>query len=289
MNLTNLKVQFFKITLERFPNLFRPSSNPYISGDSFRNFADHIFDESKTLDPRKIKKNDIVFLNPDMADIYFLYFHKNILHDYFLITHNSNIEPGDLIKKYNDEKILHWFALNLDINNSNATVIPMGLENLRRLRYGRKKWYKNLENIHKSKFVLASFDIFKNFDERAFVLDEIGKNQFVEHKIFKTKKEYFLNLKDYKFLICPKGEGYDTSRIWEGLLYNAYPILKLNKHTSILKDMGFPGIYLDNWRDLNQYSEKSLIDLYNKFLTNKNLEINFYDYWENKFKQLKNN
>ena len=51
-----LKIRFFWITLERFPNLFRPKSNPYISGDTFRNISNHIFDESSTLDASNIKK-----------------------------------------------------------------------------------------------------------------------------------------------------------------------------------------------------------------------------------------
>ena len=51
-----LKIKFFWITLERFPNLFRPSSKPFISGDTFRNFSDHIFDESNNIDIQKVKK-----------------------------------------------------------------------------------------------------------------------------------------------------------------------------------------------------------------------------------------
>ena len=47
-----LKIRFFWLTLERFPSLFRPSSKPFVSGDTFRKFSDHIFDETKSLNPK---------------------------------------------------------------------------------------------------------------------------------------------------------------------------------------------------------------------------------------------
>ena len=33
-----LKIRFFWLTLERFPSLFRPSSKPFVSGDTLENF-----------------------------------------------------------------------------------------------------------------------------------------------------------------------------------------------------------------------------------------------------------
>ena len=48
-----LKIKFFWITLERFPNIFRPSSTPYLSGDTLRKYSDFIFDEIKSFDPKK--------------------------------------------------------------------------------------------------------------------------------------------------------------------------------------------------------------------------------------------
>ena len=38
--------------------------------------ADHVFDEGKTLNPSKVKKNDIVFLKTELKEIFFNYYHK---------------------------------------------------------------------------------------------------------------------------------------------------------------------------------------------------------------------
>ena len=60
---TLLRKEFNKLTLERFPNLYRPDSLPYISGDTFRKFASHIFDETKSFNPKDVKNNEIIFIN----------------------------------------------------------------------------------------------------------------------------------------------------------------------------------------------------------------------------------
>ena len=40
----------------------RESSWPFLSGDTFRKFADHLFDETSTsFKPRKVKYGDVIF------------------------------------------------------------------------------------------------------------------------------------------------------------------------------------------------------------------------------------
>ena len=38
----------------KYPNLFRFSSEPYITGDTFRNIADHVLDDGRSIDLKKI-------------------------------------------------------------------------------------------------------------------------------------------------------------------------------------------------------------------------------------------
>ena len=69
-----IKNFYQKIIIERYPKIFRPSSKPYISGDTFRKYADHIFDESTSFKPKDVRKNDIVFINSDLIEVYFVPF-----------------------------------------------------------------------------------------------------------------------------------------------------------------------------------------------------------------------
>ena len=64
------------------PSFLRISSKPYISGDTFRNYSDHIFDETRSIVPKKVKKGDIVFLKTELKDIFFSEYHKKIKYPY---------------------------------------------------------------------------------------------------------------------------------------------------------------------------------------------------------------
>ena len=164
-----LKQYFFWITLERFPNLFRPSSKPFLSGDSLRKVSDHVFDESQTFNPRTVSRKDIVFLSGNLIDIYFRYYHTKINVEYILITHNSDKNITEHEYKYIDKNIVHWFAQNLEINHKEKiSLIPIGLENMRRLKFGRKKWFKNSSN--KTNNILFSFNLYTNYLKRQPVL-----------------------------------------------------------------------------------------------------------------------
>ena len=58
-------------SIDRYPGIFRPSSSPFLTGDSLRNLCDHVFDETQSFKPLEVKENDIVFLKTDLKEIYF--------------------------------------------------------------------------------------------------------------------------------------------------------------------------------------------------------------------------
>ena len=60
------------------------------------NMSNLVFDESSRFNPDQVKEKDIVFLNPDVIDVYFQSYHDKIKNNYYLITHNSSIN----ISKY---------------------------------------------------------------------------------------------------------------------------------------------------------------------------------------------
>ncbi len=277
-----LKIRFFWLTLERFPNIFRPSSKPYTSGDTLRKMSDHIFDESKNINIKKIKTNDIIFLNSDLIEIFFKFYDKKINSRYILITHNSDRNVGEEEISYISKNVIHWFAQNLVIEEQeNVSFIPIGLENLRRLKHGRKKWFKNVHG-NKSKFILSSFDIYTNYQKRSLTKEELSEIDIVDTKYFDSTKEYYENLNNYMFAICPEGNGVDTHRIWESLILKVMPVVVLNSFTKNLKNNSVPCLYLNDWKDLHNFSSHELKKIYNDFSSHLDNKFVMYNFWENK-------
>ena len=277
--LKKLKILFFLTTLERFPNLFRPKSTPFISGDTFRAKADHIFDETKSFNPKKIKFLDLVFLNTDFLEVYFETIHKKINTKYILITHNSDRSISSSEMHLADEKIVHWFAQNLCIpENEKITAIPIGIENLRRLKNGRKKWFNKKPPV-KKKSILAAFDVYTNYSERNLVIENLKNNVNIDFLKFDSSEEYFNAAKEYRFILCPPGNGKDTHRIWECLLLGVVPIVKVDEFSSNFFKKGIPILLVDNWGEINKYDQTELENLYNDLCSNPR----FFEYSSSKY------
>jgi len=278
------KLQFYYFTSERFPNLFRPSSKPFISGDTFRLMADHIFDESKSFDPKNVNKGDVIFLMSELCEIFFKTHHPYIQKKYILITHNSFKNISKEVEIYIDEKIIHWYVLNLELKNSDKySLIPYGLENLKNFKYGRKKWFIKNDKLKKN-LILSSFSSYSNYPIRSKIENILKDSSLVESKIFFSTEEYFDKLKESYFVICPPGKGNDTSRIWESLIFDTFPIFVTNNFTNNLKTIGVPGIYLEKWEDILSFDKDMLKQNYDLLIKKDYDHFLSYEFWSKKIK-----
>lgn len=104
----------------------RKGSYPFISGDTFRERADHILDETnfETLNlevmAKEVQKNDIIFVKTDFLSLFFKKIHPHIQAPYVLITHNSDKPiPGRFASYLNSDKLIAWFGINIDTTPQN--------------------------------------------------------------------------------------------------------------------------------------------------------------------------
>lgn len=262
--LTSFKNRIKTFTIDRHPNIFRPSSKPYLSGDSLRKYANFIFDETQSFNPNDVRENDIIFVKTDLKDIYFQHYHNKITSRYILITHNSDvsIEKDDL--KYLDAKIKHWFAAKLN-THSNNQLSPMayGLENQRYLKNGRIKIFKKVEkevNIeNKIEKIFCSFNTYTNPPEREPLMDLAKNNETLfSVKHFSNNYKYLTELSKYSFNLCPEGNNFESHRIWESLNFKVTPIVLNNIVNNNFFNLGIPLLLIDSWSDLKEMTIEDL-------------------------------
>ncbi len=282
-----LKNIFLGRTLNKYQNVFRPSSLPFISGDTLRNYSDHVYDETKKLNPKNVKDNDIIFLKTDFMELFFKNCHSEIESKYILITHNSDIPIEDKDLNYLDEKIIHWFAMKLNVTmNEFISPLPAGLENKRYLQNGLVKNFKKILNSNdydanlKINSIFCSFSEHTNYEVRHPLMQTAKKKSDVVIKNFEIPYNYLLELSKYKYNLCPEGNNFESHRIWESLLFNCTPIVVRNKVNENFYNLGIPMIILEDWdqfrdismRDLNALNEDNKNKDYKKFT--------HFKYWE---------
>ena len=274
-----LSNKFRDITLNRNPKIYRPSSEPFISGDTLRKKSTHIFDETKTLNPRKVNKNDIVFIKTELKDIYFKNYHSKIEAPYILICHNSDDNFDEESKLNLDEKIIHCFAQNLNIDSSKQiSPLPIGFENRRYRSNGKVSNLQNALqlNYKKKDKIFCSFNKNTNYQKRNEILNQIKSKENFVFKTFDNNFEYLKELSKYKFSLCPPGNGLDTHRVWESLLVGTIPIVEDNVLNNNFIKMGVPLLLFRTIDEIEQnISNSTHID------TNNSIKFSQIEYWWN--------
>ena len=270
------------ILLKRFTSVYRPSSEPYISGDTFRKFSDHIYDESKKFFPKRVKTNDIIFVKTELLSSFFKNVNPYIESRYILISHNSDNEISSLEIKHMDKKIIHWFAQNLNVKKGkDFSPLPIGIENLRYQTNGVLKDFNIQIPKQKKYYIASSFNVVTNEKIRKNVNSVLLGNNNIINISASNHKEYILTLRDYMFNLCPEGNGYDTHRIWESLLLRTIPIMVKNEFTQNLATLNFPILLLNNWEDLNRISKTELKEIYINESKMKNFtDVVTFNYWK---------
>lgn len=238
----------------------RNSSYPFISGDTFRAMADHIFDETTNVTQwrhraSKIGRGDVVFLSSEieLMKLFFEnYLFERIRHPFILVTHNSDASaPTDAFKWVLDnDRVLAWFASNPDHVHKKLFPVPIGIANTR--------WpHGNITNFKKAFFLDR-----KPFSERTtllYVNFKVENNQKARSKALKwalnlpnvlqsqttSHESYLRELGNAKFVVSPPGNGLDCHRTWEAILMGAVPIVLRSPLDSLFTNT--PVLIVDDW------------------------------------------
>ncbi len=272
----------------------RESSYPFISGDTFRAIAHHIIDETnQPFNPRAVKPYDIIFLKTDYAKGFFDLYHDQIPNNYILITHNSDVSPvfltahdhpwqGVSFESYlSDKKLIAWFAQNIDLTHPKLHPLPIGVANSYN-NHGKIELFtnatKNIPSIeNRSSKIYLNFTVTNNPSERQPVMDYFKGKPFAYFAKPKPPAQYLEEMKQYRYVINPPGNGLDCHRTWEALLLGCIPIMKHSILDPMLSDL--PIIFVNEWSEVTpEFLEQKYQEM--KHLTY-NLNKAYADYWIN--------
>ncbi|CAF4973383.1 unnamed protein product [Rotaria sp. Silwood1] len=252
-NNTSITSVYYRHAISR-----RNSSYPFISGDTFRAFADYIFDETRQDNLESVKYGDIVFVKADMLKKFFLYSYSAIKNPFILISHNSDASaPLEYENKLRDKQIIVWYASNPSIrNHSKLFPIPIGLANTRwptgnlnKLKYAFENYRKPWSN--RTTLLYVNFDITTNKKERQAALSQAKKFQNVQIIQKRISFETYLEqIGNTKFVLSPSGGGLDCHRTWEALMMGAAPVVLSSGLDPLFNNTST--IIIRKWSDLTE-------------------------------------
>lgn len=201
---------------------------------------------------------------------------KYFKNKFILITHNSdqNIELTNTVNIIlTCNNLIKWYAQNLLIKNEKLHLLPIGFANSM-WSHGNLSAFNDINLINsltdKSHDVYFNFNINTNIKTRTLCY-QILKNHLIWLENINPVENLY-RLKQYRFCICPEGNGVDTHRLWECLYLKVVPIVINSDFTKILQKYNVPLLVLENWSDL----------------FNHNLNYNYYNFNDDKFISLIN-
>lgn len=260
----------------------RPSSEPYLSGDTFRKYCDHVFDIKDQANPETIKRGDIVFVcsDPHFLNEFFQKYHPLIKEPYILVTHNSDENITEKYKVYlESDKIYLWFAQNVAYIHPKLIPIPIGLEN----NVWQRHYVEMINSLiigginqeEKRYLAYMNFSTGTNNAERLPAYNYFNKTPFCYCSPRKGNVEYLRDVCHSIFIVSPHGNGLDCHRTWEALYLGAIPIVKRSTLDKMYEDL--PVLIVDDWSEATQeFLEKKYIELSRRSYKLEKLYIQFW-------------
>ena len=213
------------------------------------------------------KQFNLNYLNKEFNNPYFIFCstHRvkelskkiHLFKNHFaLITHNSDGEirnEPEILNILNCPNLDKWYSQNICFDNPKLYFLPIGIANSQ-WPHGNINFFNNELTINnssnKTKNIYFNFNIDTNKIKRGKCFESL-KNKIVWLNTV-SPSENIIRLSQYKFCICPEGNGVDTHRLWEALYLKTVPIVIKSEFTDILQKNNVPLVILNNWDEFDE-------------------------------------
>ncbi|MBI2812043.1 MAG: hypothetical protein HYX67_14600 [Candidatus Melainabacteria bacterium] len=265
------------LTREELQLPHRKPCPPYITGDAFRAHCDFIFDETNSSLPiDQINDRSTIFVGPYVLHEFFEVYHPLIKANYILVTHNTDYAyPGPYRKYLDDEKIIAWFSQNVeDVIHPKLFPIPIGFGNRYTYHFDLKSVDDAKEFLGQDRDILLLMNLRITHPERAKVINIFKDKPFCT-SLEQQWSEFLKTVTRTKFILSPRGNGWDCHRTWEALELGAIPIVT----STACREMfdGLPVLFINDWTEVTEeFLNKSYDEIMSK---NYNLEKLNIGYW----------
>lgn len=263
--------------------------NNFLSGYNFARNSDVVFTEvlpeNNThkiyfSESFELDDNNIIFCKTDyVLDLFEILKGENEIKNLKLITHESDYQIDKNLFSFKPKCISKWYSININYNHNDLIPIPLGIandychitlkiNNLKKEGTPKKLLYINHRTSTFPQSRSWIYEYFRNNDW--CTVDEPNL----------SLEEYKKQLDNHKFIICPRGNGIDTHRLWESLYHGIIPIVENRIYCKCLEDL--PVLIVDSFKNIN---EEFLNNKFQEFSNkNFNMEKLKIDWWIQKIK-----
>lgn len=275
------------------------SSAPFLSGYTYRSIAnqaicdigdtEHMKDVSHGIRPENVEEGELLYVTGNQVKKFFLEIAPNIKNKFSVITAQWDFGPDESFLNLMPENLINWWTINCHLYHPKIKSIPLGLQNLHWRWDGNIQssptTYRKFKTNEKTKGIIASFSVNNNPSERTECV-EVAEKLGADFRMFQSKDrqdenyvlDYFNQVSQYKFVLCPWGAGIDTHRLWESLYLGSIPITRYDKVYEDFSD--YPILFIDRWSELLTLDLELEYSILNKRLQEETRI--YFDHWKDR-------
>jgi len=181
------------------------------------------------------------------------------------------------------ETVERVFAVNCNADHPGVHWLPIGRDPL------NMDFFNIKPQADKSSLVYCNFSP-ATHPSRQVVLDSIKDKEFINFvhvegygaysSYPKTQEEFLNELNMHQFAICPRGNGFDTYRLWDCLALGVIPIVvREAQFHRFMEEL--PILFLDSNEDYADLTEEFLLTEYDRMLNTKyHYDLLTTSYWK---------
>lgn len=263
----------------------RPSSEPYISGDSLRAFAGHVYEagDKKVLDFEEVRNGDVIFCESQLIIDFLDGPGKRMPYPFVLVSSNGDANISLKYLNHIPPNLTVWFAQNVAVRHPKIRPLPIGLENKALYWHGVTSDFDVLRRRfpEKKPRILYGFTVGTNESERGPALKVLSGLPVADSLARVNSRQYRRILASYQYVASPPGNGLDCHRTWEALYLGVIPIVRRSVAMEEFAKL-LPIWIVDDYSELFGLSEEDLNSRYNAMWnSNWNKDALWFDYWKN--------
>jgi hypothetical protein len=261
----------------------RPVSFPFISGDTFRSLAEHVWEHGNMeITPNKIKPGDVIFCQSELLeDLCEKVLSHSSARVTILLGNTDRNFTQQLADLFANTGVVKTFAQNLVHHIPGVEPLPIGLENASYSLNGRPRDFNAIRIKSQKRIfrVMWAFSIETNVLQRTMASNELATIPVADRIGPIKAKQHREALTRYGFVASPPGNGLDCHRTWEAMYLGCVPIVLRSHMTQEYEKLGLPLWVVDSFDDLRDLTEGELQKKYWELSTKFDSEAMWIDYW----------
>lgn len=270
----------FRIRANRL--VLRNSTNsPFLSGDCFAELVDYLaFGRSgnKPISLEQLISAKSIFVRGDQLDFLLLNY-GNFIKAKVIISGNSdhNFTYDSILPK----TVRLFLCQNGSTYQQNGSkTLPIGLENLRLGRAGQPRFHSFTKTRkNDSKVLLPPMSPTNVIRKKLLSEAQSLPDMFDVALEFLMEREYFKLVRQYRFILCCEGNGFDTHRLWETLYQGSFPVILRTEWSITLEYLGLPILFIEDLQEINSDLLINFISKHKDF-NPEECEVLWMPYWK---------